>query len=148
MERRDFVANLGITLALACTAGLAACGGGGGGYNNSNPTPPAGGGTAKLSINLNNELTAVGDAKIGGGVILIRTGSGNTAADFAALSSTCTHQGCTVSTYNKTTGLIECNAPCGHGSRYATSGAVNTGPAASPLTPYTVTISGNILTVS
>ncbi|MBV7532038.1 ubiquinol-cytochrome c reductase iron-sulfur subunit [Chitinophaga sp. sic0106] len=147
MERRDFVANLGITLALACTAGLAACGGGGG-YDNSTPPPPAGGGSTRLSVNLNNELMAVGDAKISGGVILIRTGSGNTAADFAALSSTCTHQGCTVSAYNKTSGLIECNAPCGHGSRYATSGAVNTGPAANPLTAYQVTVSGNVLTVS
>ncbi|SHM96197.1 cytochrome b6-f complex iron-sulfur subunit [Chitinophaga jiangningensis] len=147
MERRDFVANLGITLALACTAGLAACGGGGSDNPNPNPAPP-GGGNARLSVNLNNELMAVGDAKISGGVILIRTGSGNTSADFAALSSICTHQGCTVSAYNKTSGLIECNAPCGHGSRYATSGAVNTGPAANPLTRYTVTVSGNILTVS
>ncbi|MEC5144333.1 Rieske (2Fe-2S) protein [Chitinophaga sp. 212800010-3] len=145
MERRDFVSNLGLTLALACTAGLAACSKG----SSSNPAPaPPGGGNAKVTLNLNSDLTNVGDFKISNGVIVIRTGSGNTSADFSALSSTCTHQGCTVATYNNTTHLIECNAPCGHGSRYSTSGAVNTGPATVALTPYTIKVDGNVLTIS
>ncbi|TWF42406.1 Rieske Fe-S protein [Chitinophaga polysaccharea] len=148
MERRDFVSNLGLTLALACTAGLAACSKGGS-NDNPTPTPPAGGnGTAKLTLNLTSDLPNVGDFKISNGVILIRTGSGNTASAFTALSSTCTHQGCTVATYNNSSKLIECNAPCGHGSRYTTTGAVNTGPATAALSAFTVKVDGSVLTVS
>lgn len=147
MERREFVSNIGMTLALACVGGLAACSKSGDGYGSS-PDPAPGGPNAKLSLNLSTDLPNPGDFKIANGVILIRTGTGRTAADFAALSSTCTHQGCTVATFNNTTRLIECNAPCGHGSRYSTSGAVNTGPATAPLTAYTITVSGNTLTVS
>ncbi|MDR6567579.1 cytochrome b6-f complex iron-sulfur subunit [Chitinophaga ginsengisegetis] len=145
MERRDFVSNIGLTLALVCTAGLAACSKGG--SNDPGPTPP-GGGNAKLTLNLGSDLTNVGDFRISNGVIIIRTGSGNTASAFTALSSTCTHQGCTVATFNNTSKLIECNAPCGHGSRYTTTGAVNTGPATAALTAYTIKVDGNVLTVS
>ncbi len=147
MERRDFVSNIGLTLALVCTAGLAACSKGG--DNNPDPNPPGGGGgNAKLSLNLGSDLTNVGDFKISDGVIIIRTAAGNSASSFTALSSTCTHQGCTVATYNNSSKLIECNAPCGHGSRYTTTGAVNTGPATAALTAYTIKVDGNMLTVS
>lgn len=146
MERRDFVSNIGLTLALVCTAGLAACSKGG--NDNPEPNPPGGGGNAKLSLNLGSDLTNVGDFKIANGVIIIRVAAGNTASAFTALSSTCTHQGCTVATYNNSSKLIECNAPCGHGSRYTTTGAVNTGPATAALTAYTIKVDGNTLTVS
>ncbi|PSL43785.1 cytochrome b6-f complex iron-sulfur subunit [Chitinophaga niastensis] len=147
MERRDFVSNIGLTLALACTAGLAACSKGG--NDNTPPVPPPGGGTTnKLTLNLGSDLLNPGDFKISNGVIIIRTGTGNTAAAFTALSSTCTHQGCTVANYNNASKLIECNAPCGHGSRFTATGAVNTGPAGNPLTAYTVKVDGNSLTVS
>lgn len=147
MERRDFVSNIGLTLALVCTAGLAACSKGG--NDNPEPNPPGGGGgNAKLSLNLGSDLPNVGDFKISNGVIIIRTAAGNSASSFSALSSTCTHQGCTVATYNNSSKLIECNAPCGHGSRYTATGAVNTGPATAALTAYTIKVDGNVLTVS
>lgn len=140
MERRDFVNNLGIVLALACAGGLAAC------TKNSADAPNPGGGG--FSANLGTELTNIGDYKIGSGVIVIRIAAGNTPASFAALSSTCTHQGCTVARFNSSTNLVECNAPCGHGSRYTTSGSVNTGPATTALSQKTVTIDGTTLSVS
>jgi cytochrome b6-f complex iron-sulfur subunit len=141
MERRDFVSHLSMALALACAGGLAAC-------SKNEADPPASGGNALLSANLDSELQNTGDFKIGGGVIVIRTASGNSAASFSALSSTCTHQGCTVATFNKSAGLIECNAPCGHGSRYTPDGGVNTGPATAALARKTIAISGNTLTVT
>lgn len=141
MERRDFVCHVSMTLAIACVGGLAACSKGG----DDNPDPgPGPGGNAKLTANLTNELSAVGDFKIGGGAIVIRTATGNAAGSFAALSSTCTHQQCTVAGFNKGSQLIECNC---HGSRFTTGGAVDTGPAAAPLGKFTVQVDGNTLRV-
>ncbi|MBV8253742.1 MAG: Rieske 2Fe-2S domain-containing protein [Chitinophaga sp.] len=145
MERREFVTSLGISLALACAGCLAACSGGG--YGGGGSATP-GGGTARLSVDLNSGLLAIGDFMISNGIIVIRVAAGNNSNSFVALSSTCTHQNCSVSTYNKATGLIECNAPCGHGSRFTTSGAVNTGPATVSLPTFTVYVYGNTLTVS
>jgi cytochrome b6-f complex iron-sulfur subunit len=142
MERRDFVSNLGLTLALACAGGLAAC------SKNSADAPGPGGGNALLSADLGTELQNIGEYKIGGGVILVRIAAGNAPASFAALSSTCTHEGCTVARFNSSTNLVECNAPCGHGSRYTTSGSVNTGPATVSLAKKTVSVSGSSLTVT
>lgn len=145
MERRDFVSNLSMAVALACAGGLAAC------TKHMADAPDnnnGGGNNAKLTADLGTELLNTGNFKIGGGVILIRIAAGNTPAAFSALSSTCTHEGCTVSTFNTTSDLIECNAPCGHGSRYTTTGAVQTGPATAALAKMTISINGNTLSVS
>lgn len=67
-----------------------------------------------------------------------------TAGSFKAFDSTCTHQGCPV------TSIVgqQIVCPC-HGSAFdvATGDVVN-GPATSPLTPKKVTVSGSTLTVS
>ena len=72
-------------------------------------------------------------------IIVINTGSSN----FVALSTVCTHQGCTV---GYSAALKELPCPC-HGSVFSTDGSVLNGPASSPLTKYTITRNGNILTV-
>jgi cytochrome b6-f complex iron-sulfur subunit len=143
MERREFVNNLGMVLALACAGGLSACS-----KNSADAPDPDGGGGALFTVNLGTDLQTIGSAKVGGGVIVIRVADGNTASSFVALTSRCTHEGCTVSGFNSSTNLIECNAPCGHGSRYTTTGAVNTGPATAALTKKTVAVNGTTLTVS
>src|SRR5206468_4314836 len=64
--------------------------------------------------------------------------------EFKAFSATCTHMGCTVGSVENN--VIHC--PC-HGSAYnATDGSVKNGPATKGLTPKTVTVSGDSLTVS
>ena len=73
-------------------------------------------------------------------LIIINTGGGK----FSALSSICTHQGCTVG-YDSPSGNIKC--PC-HGSVFSTSGSVVNGPAQSALQSYPVSLTGNILTIS
>lgn len=57
-----------------------------------------------------------------------------TTNEFVALSATCTHAGCAVGDFGGTT--MDC--PC-HGSQYNVRGQVVTGPAAAPLSSFTVT---------
>ena len=93
-----------------------------------------------LSLADNSSLNATGGSKIVQSIIVINTGSGS----FVALSSVCTHEGCTVG-YDSPSGNVKC--PC-HGSVYATTGSVITGPAPIALKSYPVSKTGNILTIS
>jgi cytochrome b6-f complex iron-sulfur subunit len=106
---------------------------------NTGGTPPSGS-TINLDLSLaeNSALTVAGSSKIVQNILLINTGT-----SIVALSSICTHQGCTVG-YNQGKKDIEC--PC-HGSVFSTSGSVLVGPAISPLRSYTVSEAGNILTI-
>ncbi|MBX3239774.1 MAG: Rieske 2Fe-2S domain-containing protein [Chitinophagaceae bacterium] len=147
MERRRFITDLGQTTAAICSIGfLAACS-----KSGDNPTPDPGpggggpgGGGARLTANLSSELTAIGSSKTSGNVIVIRTGAGNVASSFSALSLICTHEQCTIA-YDAAASDFKC--PC-HGSEFSVTGSVNQGPASAPLTKYTVTINGNTLTVN
>jgi cytochrome b6-f complex iron-sulfur subunit len=92
-----------------------------------------------LSLAVNSALNTTGNSTIVQDILIINTG-----AKIVALSSICTHQGCTVG-YNSGAGDIQC--PC-HGSVYSTSGSVITGPAPSPLKSYPVSITDNVLTIT
>lgn len=102
-------------------------------------------GTGSNSVNVdlnapsNSALLNPGGYVIVNNIIVVNSGGGK----YIALSSVCTHDGCTVS-YNPSTG----NFPCGcHNSLFAVNGSVLNGPAVKPLTAYPVTQSGNILTI-
>ena len=61
------------------------------------------------------------------------------AGDFKAFSAICTHMGCTVD--QVANGTIDC--PC-HGSEFSiTNGAVQAGPAPSPLPAKAITVTGD-----
>jgi cytochrome b6-f complex iron-sulfur subunit len=60
-----------------------------------------------------------------------------------ALSSICTHQGCTIG-YSPSANNFPC--PC-HGSVFSTSGSVLNGPAPTAVKSYPVSQTGNILTI-
>ena len=66
------------------------------------------------------------------------------AGTFKAFSATCTHQGCPVGSVSAN--VIHC--PCHNSAYNATDGSVKNGPANKPLTPKTVTVSGDTITVS
>jgi len=126
---------------------LAACGGDSGGDTTSSGTPEAS--TSATSKESTTEpssaavqgLVPAADVPVGGGVILddeklvvTQPESGT----FKAFSSTCTHQGCTVTTVAD--GTINC--PC-HGSKYSVEdGSVQGGPAPSPLPETAVEVKG------
>lgn len=95
--------------------------------------------TLDLSLPENAALNNPGGSKIVQSILVANTGTG-----YVALSSICTHQGCTVA-YNGTANKIQC--PC-HGSEYSTTGSVLAGPAPAPLESYPVSKTGNTLTIS
>lgn len=59
--------------------------------------------------------------------------------EFFAVTSRCTHQGCTVGVFNRTTMVLQC--PC-HGSRYSADGTVVRGPAPTSLQRYPTSFDG------
>lgn len=106
------------------------------------PVPPVPG--SKL---VQIDLTAAANAALANkdgfvivsNIIVLNTGSDN----YIALSSVCTHSGCTVS-YSPAEGNFPCYC---HGSLFAQNGSVLNGPASQPLKVYKVTKSGNTLTI-
>lgn len=135
MTRRDFLnANsmaLGVGIAVQALEGCSP--------GSAIPTPTAGF-TIDLSSPANSALQTVGGFILNHGVYVICTA----ASAYVALSSICTHQGCTV---NYISANKQFSCPC-HGGLYNISGKVLGGPPPSPLRQYTVTLSGNTLTIS
>ncbi|MFC4784907.1 Rieske (2Fe-2S) protein [Nocardioides sp. MAHUQ-72] len=109
---------------------LAACGGGGGSATDPGSSAPAG-----------TDLGPAADIPVGGGavfadqkVVVTQPAKG----EFKAFSAVCTHQGCTVAEVKD--GTINC--PC-HNSHFSIQdGAVESGPAPSPLPAVKVTVKG------
>ena len=102
------------------------------------PTP-TGGFTVDLASAANSALKSVGGFILMEGIYIICTAP----STYVALSSICTHQGCSVN-YSSTSKQFSC--PC-HGGRYDISGKVLSGPPPAPLRQYQVTLSGTTLTI-
>lgn len=87
-------------------------------------------------------LTTTADVPEGGGVVLHGPGvvvAQPAAGTFVAFSSTCTHQGCAVTTVAD--GLITCDC---HGSQFnIADGSVVTGPATQPLPQVAIVVEGD-----
>lgn len=110
-----------------------------------NPNPNPGGGSGNtLTIDItqaaNAALNSDGGSVIKQGIIIANTGGGN----YVALSSVCTHLGCTIG-YSPAANNFPC--PC-HGSVFSATGSVVNGPASTALRSYTISKTGNILTIT
>ena len=101
------------------------------------------GGINDITINLDDSAYSAlknrGGSVVVSGIIVANTGNDT----FVALSSICTHNACTVN-YSVQNNNFPC--PC-HGSVFNADGSVANGPATQPLTEYTVTKEGTILTI-
>lgn len=154
--RREFCVNVcraGSLLAIGPALGelLSGCedptsGGGGGGGGGSGLTviqATASMGVITLTIDSSSPLAAVGSAAIvqyNGGALLVA----HTAQDtFTALTTICTHQGCTINSFAGQ--VYQC--PC-HGSQFNTSGQVVRGPAGSPLRLFATQFASGQLTIT
>jgi Rieske Fe-S protein len=74
--------------------------------------------------------------------VLINRGPGG---KWYALDSACSHEGCTVPTFNASSRVMEC--PC-HGSQYLLDGTVQRGPANFPLRQFPIQFDGENLAIS
>jgi cytochrome b6-f complex iron-sulfur subunit len=124
-----------------------ACGGGGTSPSNvpqlSIVNGSVSGSAVVVQIDSASPLAAVGGAaqvrSSGGAFLVARTGQDT----FTALTSTCTHETCTITGFDSSAYVCPC-----HGSRFNTSGRVLTGPATSSLRTFTTQFSNNVLTIA
>lgn len=128
-SRRAVLESAGIAAITLCLGGCAAAG---------SPGSGGSGGSGPVSV-------AASDIPVGGGRIVgTFVVTQPTKGTFEAFSYLCTHQNLPVQ--QVTDAAIVCGR---HGSSFSlTDGSVLTGPAASPLTPATVTANGDTLTIS
>jgi Rieske Fe-S protein len=137
--RRAVVAGAGAVAAaaaLAVTAGCTTYGGAPAATTAAGGSAAAGGGGTPFAKTAD---IPVGSGKIAGDTVVTQA----TAGKFAAFSSVCTHQGCTVNEIAG--GTINC--PC-HGSKYRLDGSVAEGPAPKPLPSKTVKVQGDSVFVT
>lgn len=155
-SRRQFCAHACQAASLvAVSALLPACGGGG---DDGNPTNPSGGGGTTQALPLINatvsgrtvSVSVSGSLANPGSAALVQASSvqpnvflvfRDSTTAFTVLTAVCTHEGCTVDSFNGQ--LYTC--PC-HGSRYTTAGGVANGPANRALQTYSSSLSGTTLT--
>lgn len=97
-----------------------------------------------VNIDSSSPLAAVGGAAIinfsGGSVMADHPSEGA----YNALSRTCTHQGCIIGNFDKSSKQFVCGC---HLSRFTESGNVAQGPAASPLINYQTSFANNTLSI-
>jgi Rieske Fe-S protein len=126
---------------------IAACGGGGSGPSNvpqlSIVNGSVSGNAVVVQIDSASPLAAVGGAAMvrssGGSFLVSRTAQ----ETFTALTSTCTHDTCTITGFDNTNYVCPC-----HGSKFSTAGRVINGPANAPLRTFATQFSNNVLTIS
>lgn len=136
--RRNVLLGAGAVGALGV---LAACGGDGtpgGGAT----TAPGGAPTTASTP----QVIKTGDIPVGSGTVIKTQNvvvTQPTAGNFKAFDATCRHMGCQVGSVTSTI-----NCPC-HGSRYSIQdGSVVNGPTTQPLPAKTVSVSGDVITVT
>ena len=151
MERNEFIKSLGLGIALVCTGScMTGCGSKG---DDATPTPGGGGGGGgtvgtKVNVDLGSQLLTVGAFLASGGVLFIRTATGNAASSFVATQASCPHQGGALN-WVQASNVIQCSL---HASKYTTSGSIvaqpNDGGTTSALKVYALAVSGTTLTAT
>ncbi len=129
-DRRSLFTSAGLTaIAIGTGTGVAGC----------QAAPSAGPSATAVTVKTS-------DVPVGGGKILTDgkyVVTQPTAGTFKAFSKTCTHQGCPVTAIEGEAIVCRC-----HGARFSiVDGSVTNGPATKPLTPATVSVSGDSLTI-
>ncbi|HOW09795.1 MAG TPA: Rieske (2Fe-2S) protein [Bacteroidales bacterium] len=141
MTRRDLIQKvlIGGTTFLVIPSVMASCSK----DNSGDPGTGGNGNGNKLTLDLTDAKYAALNNS-GGFVNVQGIIVANTTAGYVALDNTCTHQGCGIA-YSAASNNFPC--PC-HGSVFSTTGSVINGPATVALKSYSVSKSGNTLTIT
>ena len=164
--RRTFLKQAGLLVVTGTLgAGLFGCDSGGGMGDDGGTGNPGGGGngggnggsgSASLSVEGNTlrvDLARRTELNQAGGFLLVTRVSGVSVRAlivnvdgnaFKSFTSVCTHEGCDVETYNPDVMIFECLC---HGSQYNIDGQVVRGPATGALEAFSVSRSGDILSI-
>jgi cytochrome b6-f complex iron-sulfur subunit len=135
MNRKEFLSQIGLgTAGIVAFSCLESC------SKSAISAPSNVNFTVDTSAPANAALLQNGGYIYSNGIIIAKTITGS----YIAVSQTCTHQGASV-VYDGTNNVIYCPA---HSSVFSDSGTVINGPAGSPLKQYTVSVNGNILTIT
>jgi cytochrome b6-f complex iron-sulfur subunit len=154
MERKDFIEQVGLSGAAILIFGcMQSCSKSDGPSTNTNTgggTGTGGGGgnnTSTVDFTIDISKSPFDVLKTNGGfyvdsttkIIIVKTTSG----EIIAVSSVCTHQQASI-VFEANNNRFYCAA---HGSVFATTGAVTTGPATSALKKYQTSLTGTMLRV-
>lgn len=138
MERKEFLSNLGFTVAACACGALVSC-------SKSSDNPGGGGNVdTPIEIDLATSLLTVGSSVTRSGIIIVRLADTNVATSFTAVDVACTHQGTSVF-FSTASNTFVCP---NHGSEFSTNGSVLQGPASRGLAKYDIVITGNTLAVN
>ena len=145
VTRRDFCAMACQAATLLAAGGLTACASSTSPSGDGSPLTTVTGTVAGSTITVN--VDAVSPLAAVGGLATVQTSRGTfllsriSETSIAALTATCTHEGCTVT---ETSGT-QFRCPC-HGSQFTASGQVAQGPAGRALASFPTTFESGVLT--
>ena len=151
MERKDFIEQVGLSGAAILIFGcMQSCSKSDGPSTNTNTgggTGSGGNNTSTVDFSIDISKSPFDALKTNGGfyvdpatnIIIVKTTSG----EIIAVSSVCTHQQASI-VFEANNNRFYCAA---HGSVFATTGAVTTGPATSALKKYQTSLTGTMLRV-
>ena len=139
MQRREFLGSFTTPVIAACAVCLGACSKSSSGGGNGTSTA-----TANFTVDLSTQLLTVGSSVAANGVLIARLTSGNAPSAFVAVQQACTHQGTNIN-FVATNQTFLCP---NHGAIFNTAGANTGGQSTSALKVYTVSVSGNTMTIT
>lgn len=147
-SRRKFLENAGLSLVLGTfgAAFFTSCSS----TDDANPTTPPGNSSTGITVSGNTitiDLAIQTALNASGSWLLIENSStlvANVSGAFVALTSVCTHSGCSD---RWTFGNSRFTCTC-HGSVFDSAGKVLTGPASAPLQQFTTQVTGTTLRIT
>jgi cytochrome b6-f complex iron-sulfur subunit len=147
-SRRKFLENAGLSLVLGTfgAAFFTSCSS----TDDANPTTPPGNSSTGITVSGNTitiDLAIQTALNASGSWLLIENAStlvANVSGAFVALTSVCTHSGCSD---RWTFGNSRFTCTC-HGSVFDSAGKVLTGPASAPLQQFTTQVTGTTLRIT